>query len=268
MHLAAIGDYIAVLLTRRDLTARLEGEKNQFMEIVNNIPGGFVRLMRNEDGRYVPAHISDGITELLQMDMQMLHKIYGENVLNGVHPDDVEIAAQAGGEMLEKDVTKSGHHRVRSGSGGYTRIMMSGKASRHYKGQVYLNFCVGANESGISEQKDKEMLDNLACGAAINEFDGSRLATLHTNKIYKQMTGHTDIGPDTDLFAENYVHSEDGEKTIKEIRRAIAENRDAKGNIRISCGADGYRRFHINARIRKKDDGKHLLYAIYSPAED
>lgn len=106
VHLAAIGDYIAVLLTRRDLTARLEGEKNQFMEIVNNIPGGFVRLMRNEDGRYVPVHISDGITELLQMDMQMLHKICGENVLNGVHPDDVEIAAQAGGEMLEKDVTK------------------------------------------------------------------------------------------------------------------------------------------------------------------
>ena len=56
---------------------------------------------------------------------------------------------------------------------------MSGKASRDYKGQVYLNFCVGANESGISEQKNKEMLDNLVCGAAMNEFDGSRLAALH-----------------------------------------------------------------------------------------
>lgn len=260
-RLAALGDYLAILLTRRNLTSLINSEQKRFFETVNDIPGGFARLKRKADGSFVPVYASDSLKKLFGMDDAKISEVYGENVLNGVHPDDIEAARDAHKKMLGDGSTVS--YRVMHASGKYIRIIMSGKAVTEPNGELYLNlYYTGATEQMAEHEKIVEILDNLPCGAALYEYDGSDFRLLHLNKYYTEMIGRTE---DPSVSPLEYIYSGDRQNVLNEIQSAVSENRDASCDMRILSENGSYKYFHTVARIKKQEDGKYLLYVTYLP---
>ena len=138
VHLAALGDYIAVLLTRRNLTDEINRERKNFFETAEGIPGGFVRLKRTEDGVFSAEYISTGMQKMLGMDTQQIMAVYGKGILSGVHPDDRDTAKESAKRMAEGEAM-SECYRILSGSGAYIPVRFSGKCTRGVHGETYFN---------------------------------------------------------------------------------------------------------------------------------
>jgi PAS domain S-box-containing protein len=137
-HLAALGDYIAVLLTRRNLTDEINREKEKFLETAEGIPGGFVRLKRTADGVFSAEYISTGMQKMLGMDTEQIMAVYGKNILNGVHPADRDTAKESAKRMA-KGESMSECYRILSGSGAYIPVRFSGKCTHGVHGETYFN---------------------------------------------------------------------------------------------------------------------------------
>lgn len=138
VHLAALGDYIAVLLTRRNLTDEINREKEKFLETAEGIPGGFVRLKRTADGVFSAEYISTGMQKMLGMDTEQIMAVYGKGILSGVHPDDRDTAKESAKRMAEGEAM-SECYRILSGSGAYIPVRFSGKCTRGVHGETYFN---------------------------------------------------------------------------------------------------------------------------------
>lgn len=137
-HLAALGDYIAVLLTRRNLTDEINREKEKFLETAEGIPGGFVRLKRTADGVFSAEYISTGMQKMLGMDTEQIMAVYGKDILNGVHPADRDTAKESAKRMA-KGESMSECYRILSGSGAYIPVRFSGKCTHGVHGEMYFN---------------------------------------------------------------------------------------------------------------------------------
>ena len=151
-HLAALGDYIAILLVKRDLMEDIDIEHQKYMEIITVVPGGFIRLKRNPAGNTVPIYVSNGMKDLLGMDEEAVQRIYGDNVLNGIHPDDVQTAIASGDKMLRTEAVVSDRYRIMAGDGSYLWVVSSGKATTDLRGETYLNLYY----IDISEQMNQQ----------------------------------------------------------------------------------------------------------------
>lgn len=138
VHLAALGDYIAVLLTRRNLTDEIDRERKNFFETAEGIPGGFVRLKRTADGVFSAEYISTGMQKMLGMDTEQIMAVYGKGILSGVHPDDRDTAKESAKRMAEGEAM-SECYRILSGSGAYIPVRFSGKCTRGVHGETYFN---------------------------------------------------------------------------------------------------------------------------------
>lgn len=137
--LSALGDYISVLISRRNINAEICSENQEKLAVMNGIPGGFIRMQVKEDGTAIPLYHSEGFLKLVHMSAEQVDTIYRTNAMNGVHPEDVGIVQnaldilKAGGEV--QNVT----YRLQYGGGGYIHVSIFGKSRRVKNGETFLN---------------------------------------------------------------------------------------------------------------------------------
>ncbi|NMP37976.1 MAG: diguanylate cyclase [Clostridiales bacterium] len=121
--------------------------------------------------------------------------------------------------------------------------------------------------TGDSGEMQKQLLDNLPCGAALYEYDGNRISVLHINKRYWQLVGR---GPTdySDTSVLDAIHPEDKTPVMQEIGAAIRQHRDAAIDMRIMCGAGGYKPFKVAANISPEPDGKYKFFVSYTSVSE
>lgn len=118
----------------------------------------------------------------------------------------------------------------------------------------------------IEEERklSEELLDNIPCGAVLYEYDGKNITAIHLNKRYKQMTGRPEYSPRSISAPVEFVHPDDRENFVYDvINDAIVHNKSAQCSLRIMCGDGQYRSFEVDANIKKRSDGKYLIYATF-----
>ena len=92
-QLVAIGDYMATMLIRRDHVRKMENDNERMQRLMNDTPGGFVRMKILSGERPVPIFVNDGFCQMMGMSHKQVMEIYAGNAYAGVHPDDIEAAA-------------------------------------------------------------------------------------------------------------------------------------------------------------------------------
>ena len=114
------------------------------------------------------------------------------------------------------------------------------------------------------EEKQKALLDGLACGLALYEYDGKRISVRHINKRYWELVERepADYGDASVLDA---IYPGDRAALLDEIGSAIRQKRVARADARILCGGGDYRPFRISAGIRLEAEGRYLLSVSYEP---
>lgn len=161
-RLSALGDYIVVLLTRRDLNEDITSESREKLVLMDGIPGGFVRMKMMPDGVTVPLYFSKGFQELLGMDKEELKDLYGKDAMAGVHPDDMEIVRDALSTIINQGEVNNVSYRLCNGNGDYVRVSIFGKIRRSRSGETYLNiYYADATEQEEPGDAKAISLDNL-----------------------------------------------------------------------------------------------------------
>ena len=141
VHLAALSDYITVLLVRRNLNAEIDSEQKMFLDLMNDMRDGFVRLKAGADGKFMLVYINDSMRRFLRADEKMMQSAYALDTLAGVHPDDRQFAVESIRRCLAKDRPAGDRVRYRlvRGDGTYVSVSLSGRESRDEQGRRYLN---------------------------------------------------------------------------------------------------------------------------------
>ena len=152
-HLQAIGDYIAVMLTRRDLNDKIQRDAQAILDLMNDTPGGFVRMRVQDNGVPVPVYANEGFLKLVGMTLEELLIKYRESALWGVHPEDLDIVLTAQETMLKTGEVRSEKYRLRHGEGGYVWVMFQGRVSQNNRGETFLNIYY----TDVAEQEKAEL---------------------------------------------------------------------------------------------------------------
>ena len=109
-----------------------------------------------------------------------------------------------------------------------------------------------------------ELLDNLPCGAALYEYDGKNVVALHLNKRYKEMTGRPEYSPRSISAPVEFVHPDDRKNfAFGIVDDGTDGDKTVQCSMRILCGDGQYRNFEVKATLKKKSDGKYLVYATF-----
>lgn len=262
---AALGDYMSELLTRRDLLRRVKEESRTLRAVMEGVPGGFCRFKLGEDGKLSESYYSQGYLSLVNMSHEQIAEYSGGEVLGIIHPDDLAAVKNAISEVAAGKELHDFRYRLRSNGGrDYLTVSVHVKAEPDEHGNIYVNvYYSDAAELISAEARQTELLDNLPCGAALYEYDGKTLAVKHLNKHYWVLVDRA-AKKYSDISFIDAVYPADRE-IIKRELSAIEQGRIIDIRLRILCGKDEYRGFHICGNVIKTHNGVYRIYAAYTP---
>lgn len=268
-QLAAIGDCIATMLIRRDHMARMEQDNELMQRLMNDTPGGFVRMRMLPGAEAVPVFVNDGFCQIMGMTRDEVMELYTEDAYAGVHPDDVPEIMQAAAKAMEEDAMFSARARFFHKDKGYVPFQAFYRTITAPDGAQYTNgYYVDMTAEVALEEKRKELLDNLPCGAIIFEIgaDGS-VGTAHINKRYAElvMREGDELRTHDSLEA---IHPDDRERMMRAINDAVEHGHDMECDIRTLRGDDGYQPFHLIGRVVEKEASKTVVYTTYTPISE
>ena len=249
-QLKAIGDYMAVILTRRDLTAKIESDNKALAGLMSDTPGGFVRMCLRADGSTVPVYVNNGFCELVGMTHEEVMSNYGENAMWGVHPDDVEVVRGIIARMVESGEVQSARYRLVHKNGGYVWMMVFGRATKDEAGDTFFNvYYTDVSEQEKAALTFREMLPVALAAMLESSTDLSfvkdkNLAYVCCSRAFAQMVGlENELAitgkTDHDLFekelADRYREDDlklmaEGRSLVDYVERIPSED----GNVRYS----------------------------------
>ncbi len=265
-RLAALGDYLCVLLTRRDYDAKIAQNNAALAQMLEDMPGGYVKMRIVESG-VVPIFINDEFCRIIGMTHDETMRMYAADAYAGVHPDDIERVKKTINEGIKNRTTISLRVRLSRLGGGYVPMQVFYRVTEDADGHNLCGYYSDASEQEKLERKRDELLDNLPAGAALYTYDGKHLKALHLNQHYWLLVGREPNADTPDSFLDA-VYPGDVPTVLQELAAAIRQKRDFSCDIRVLHGDGGYHPFHVNACIVKQPGGEHLIYATYTPISD
>ena len=113
----------------RDITEEVESRRQKerleqyFQTVVKYLPGGMAVVHHEVGGALKPEYLSDGFSEMLEMPKEDAWKMYQENALSGVHPDDREYVRENLDQCIKDKKEKYElQYRLKKGNGEYIWI--------------------------------------------------------------------------------------------------------------------------------------------------
>lgn len=262
-HLASLVDYVAVILERGRLKKRLSAEKALLTRIMEDMPGGFMRI-RLDGERMEPIYINEGFAHIVRMERSELLGKYGENPLWGVKTDDSNEFRHLLKVALRREGTFSMQLRLVRGDESHAWVRAFCRTTQDADGVQYLNaYFADITEEIRAEDIRRDLLNHLPCGAGMYELDGDELRLRYANQSLLRMLGGLSPNADTG-DTRTFVHPEDWPRLWEKLREGMAGRRALEMPLRIRNGSDGYAHLYLNAELERLGDGKALIYAIYS----
>lgn len=136
-RLVALGDYIAVMLTRRDYEKRLSEHAFELEQIMDGFPGGYAKMRVTDTGIY-PVYINDEFCRMCAMSRKELIELYSKDSYAGVHPDDMQSALETIKSAKENGSTEIVTLRFRRGDGEYVPVQALYRVTQDIEGDLYL----------------------------------------------------------------------------------------------------------------------------------
>lgn len=154
----------------RDVTKEVEARKEKerleqyFQTVVKNLPGGVAVVNYKKDGSLVPEYLSDGFAEMTDMSLDEAWRLYKQDAMTGVHPDDIESVNQ---KMMEFIKNNENHceitYRLKKGKDKYiwvknTLSLIQNEEGEHRVYAVYHDITAEREEQELIRQQYKDLI--------------------------------------------------------------------------------------------------------------
>lgn len=107
-----------------------------FQNTLKNLPGGVAVVRYEKDGSIVPEYISEGLAATTGMPLEDAWKLYKEDALTGVHPDDLEgVRRQLDAYLVSGKSHCEIEYRLLKGSGDYVWVKNTLSLIEHEGGE-------------------------------------------------------------------------------------------------------------------------------------
>lgn len=165
--LSALGDYVTVLITRRELNRVIESDTEEKNALMDSLPGGLVRMKVQDDDSISPSYRSEGFMNLVGMRPGMKQEFtYRDDVMEGVHPDDKEYVQSIADALLRGEHIRNARYRLRHCDGGYIWVMINGNMRTTLTGERFLNvFYTSAVAPDNRGSADGELANDMSSEA-------------------------------------------------------------------------------------------------------
>lgn len=263
-ELTALGDYLTVKLTRRNMTEKILRDNDNVRRMMDDSPGGFNRLRIMPDKSIVGVYANKEFARMLGMTVDELTDMYHANAWWGVHPDDMAALTSTVAAMVKDFETKELKYRLRNKNGDFIKLHAYGRAMKDELGDLYLNvFYADLTEDEKRTERQRELLDNLPCGAGICETDGKTAKMLYLNKKYYSYFKN-DVAGRSEKSAFSGVHPDDLillMETMNTVRLGATEGGCV---IRIADGEE-YISFRLFGTSTGDNNGQTVIYVTFTP---
>ena len=254
----------------RDITDMKESElrehaaSEQVQVILSDIICGLTATVLDEEGKVKFLFSNDRFYEIHGYTREEFFAEFSD-AMQIIHPNDRERVWRCSVTTYKDRVPAHVEYRIipRDGSERWIRMDIS---STHFTGiDQNVNLCCYTD---ITSEKrvERELLDNLPCGAALYEYDGKSISVKYINKRYWEWVNRN-AGENYEISFMNAIHKDDRALIENELRAAIAENRDFLLDLRVLHGQDSYRLFRVNGKLVKKENGIFSIYTTYTAVE-
>ncbi len=267
-RLDAIGDFIAVMLTRRDLNAKIESDNRALLGLMNDTPGGFARIRAFRDGRAIAEFVNKGFCDLLGMTVEEVMARYREDALWNIHPDDLPGVRDTIRHLIDEGGTHVSRFRLQQKSGAYKNLMVFGRAADFTPDSVCLNvYYTDVSELDHIEDQRRDLIENLPCGAGMYEINAGVISVVYINRRYRDMIGRDPMN-ERDVSVFDAVHPQDREKLRAALEGNLAHGRRIDCDIRILNGSGDFLPFRLSGNTVVKENGATILYTTYTPISE
>ena len=128
--------------TTEEVKTRKEKERLEqyFQTVVKNLPGGIAVVLYERDGSMTPEYLSDGFAKMTGMKLEDAWRLYRQDAMAGVHPDDRKsVKEQMDAYLASGDDRCEIIYRLKKGQDGYlwVRNTLSLIQSEGGKSRVY-----------------------------------------------------------------------------------------------------------------------------------
>ncbi|MDO4552876.1 MAG: EAL domain-containing protein [Bacillota bacterium] len=138
-QLQALSDYLTVMLTRRDLTAKIENDRKLMQKLMEDTPGGFAQMRLLPGGESFTVYVNDSFCRLLGTTAERVYSKYGKNPLEAIHPDDRELVRQGVINILETGEDQNLKYRLLCRDGSYVPFNVFWRGTKNEDGSLLIN---------------------------------------------------------------------------------------------------------------------------------
>ncbi|MEA4911488.1 MAG: PAS domain-containing protein [Oscillospiraceae bacterium] len=138
-HLRVIGDYMSVMLLRRNMLKELSDSNSRMEIMMSDTPGGFAQMLIRANDSIVPSYFNDGFCHMLGMTRQEVHALFDADAYAGVHPDDSSRVREQLAKTIRENGTRITQMRFRTASGEYIPVEVYYRVWEKAHGEIYLN---------------------------------------------------------------------------------------------------------------------------------
>ena len=160
-YVKLVRDITEEVLSRRE-KERLE---QYFQTVIKYLPGGMAVIHHGTDGEIKPEYLSDGFAEMLDVSLEEAWKIYQENALSGVHPDDQDYVQKNLERCIrEKRDKYELQYRLKKGDGSYIWVNAKFSVIQCEGGdaRVYADYHDVTAEKKMQEQLRQQYKERIA----------------------------------------------------------------------------------------------------------
>lgn len=188
----------------RDITEEVLSRKQKerleqyFQTVVKYLPGGMAVVHHEADGSMRPEYLSDGFAEMMDMSKEAAWKMYQEDALSGVYPEDREYVRENLDRCIkERRERYELQYRLKKGNGDYSWInaKFSVIPCEDGEARVYVDYHDITAEKKMQEQLRQQYQEQIHQHYLMAGPDALILGHCNVtkNKIY-EIVDHTNSG--------------------------------------------------------------------------
>lgn len=186
----------------RDITDEVESRRQKerleqyFQMVVKYLPGGMAVVHHEVGGELKPEYLSDGFSEMMGMSKEEAWKMYEQDALSGVHPDDRDYVRKNLDKCIQERKEKYElQYRLKKGNGEYIWVNVKFSVIQCDGGdaRVYADYHDITAEKKMQEQLRQQYIEQIHQHYLMAGPDALILGhcNITKNKIY-EVVDHTD----------------------------------------------------------------------------
>ncbi len=199
-------------------------------------------------------------------------KQYQEEVKNPyhrIHPEDRERVIEKAQSIRMLDKPTSMEFRIVCRDETIKKIRMLSVNRRMNSGEldIQLNLYTDITEESREEERQKELIENLPCGAGIFDITGGTIKCVYLNKKYWELVGREPAVKDN-IPVMDSIHLNDRAILPMIIQKIVISKKEQECEIHVLHGDGRYIPFLVRANIMRQKSGKVMLYVTYTSIEE